>query len=225
MLPQRKSLRHFQRRPQLVIRSRRRRLRRAQHHVPGERVPLEHVIKRPSSFSAGTCHATSEPWARLVASNVCRTRRIVPASSMDAQARHHHLRRHPALPRRLPPPDPVETPAILSSETARMRALTGSLISIGTFIEFSVVGRAVPRPPRRAPFPARLGRCPSSSIRPLTPPATAKSPFGSAAGFPPPQIWLTHGPRRFPRQFPSRDRPAGSASPARPAGPASPRSR
>ena len=34
------------------------------------------------SFSSGTCHATSDPCARLVASSVWRIRRIVPARSM-----------------------------------------------------------------------------------------------------------------------------------------------
>ena len=40
--------------------------------------------KAASIFSSGTFHATSAPSAKFVASNVCRTRRIVPARNIAA---------------------------------------------------------------------------------------------------------------------------------------------
>ena len=48
------------------------------------------------SFSSGTFHATSAPSARLLATSVCRTRRMVPAASIAADALQHGLQRQPA---------------------------------------------------------------------------------------------------------------------------------
>ena len=50
----------------------------------------------PFSFSSGTFHATSAPSARLLATSVWRTRRMVPAASIAADALQHLLQRHPA---------------------------------------------------------------------------------------------------------------------------------
>jgi len=41
--------------------------------MPAERILLEHVVKRRLQPILGTLHATSDPWARFVASNVWRT--------------------------------------------------------------------------------------------------------------------------------------------------------
>src|SRR3984893_7295234 len=84
-----------------------------------------------SILSAGTFHATSAPSARLVASNVWRTRRIVPARNIVAI--RAITTSTSTLERRAISSNGSRTkPAILSSEMARIFALIGSLCSTGS---------------------------------------------------------------------------------------------
>ena len=87
--------------------------------------------KAASIFSGGTFQATSAPSARLVASKVCRTRRIVPARNI-AMIRLSTVSTGNPARSAISPNGSRTKPAILSSEMARMRALIGSLCSIGT---------------------------------------------------------------------------------------------
>src|SRR5206468_1789023 len=84
-----------------------------------------------SSRSAGTRHATSAPGARFVAMSVCRMRRMVPDASM-ARSRSSTVSRGRSASRAISPKGSTRKPAMRSSETARMRALIGSSISVGT---------------------------------------------------------------------------------------------
>ncbi len=80
--------------------------------------------------SCGTCQATSEPCARFVASKVCRTRRIVPASS---SARMRSITVSSGTPERraISANGSCWNPWSLSSETSRIATLTGSVSPSG----------------------------------------------------------------------------------------------
>ena len=84
-----------------------------------------------SILSAGTFQATSAPSAKLVASNVWRTRRIVPARNMAAICAI--TTSTSTLERRAISSNGSRTkPSILSSEIARIFALIESLCSTGS---------------------------------------------------------------------------------------------
>src|SRR5437667_5915029 len=85
--------------------------------------------KAVSISSSGTFHATSAPSARLVASSVCRTRRIVPAHNMAAM---RVITTSTSTPERraIASNGSRTKPSILSSEIARIFALIGSSCSI-----------------------------------------------------------------------------------------------
>src|SRR5215469_9700404 len=84
-------------------------------------------------LSGGTFHATKAPSARFVASNVCRTRRIVPARNMAAI---RDITTSTSTSERLAISSNGSRtkPSILSSEIARIRAFTESLCSIGSIL-------------------------------------------------------------------------------------------
>ncbi len=86
--------------------------------------------KAASRFSCGTCHATSAPCARLVASSVCRTRRIVPARSI---AWMRAITSDNSTPdrREISPSGSRWNPSSRSSDTARILALIGSVKVVG----------------------------------------------------------------------------------------------
>ena len=130
MMLQRKSVRHFQRRPKFVIRAGRDRVGRTQNDVAGKRIVLKHVIEGGSIFSGATFQATSAPSARLVASRVWRTRRIVPARNMAAMRAITTSLVRPER-RAISSNGSRTKPSILSSEIARILALIGSLCSTG----------------------------------------------------------------------------------------------
>src|SRR5208283_2553846 len=86
-----------------------------------------------SILSGGNFHATSAPSARLVASNVCRTRRIVPAFIIA-------LIRSSTRSSRTPDNVAISlngsrtNPWILSSEIARILELTASVCSVAIML-------------------------------------------------------------------------------------------
>ncbi len=88
-------------------------------------------VKASSSRSWGTCQATRAPGARLVASSVCRTRRMVPAASM-ARIRSSTVGSSTPERRAISAKGSATKPWIRSSETSRIRELTGSVTSTGT---------------------------------------------------------------------------------------------
>ena len=73
------------------------------------------------------------PGARLVAISVCRTRRIVCASSI-ARMRSCTVSALNSASRAISANGSGRKPAMRSSETARTRALVGSVISVGTTV-------------------------------------------------------------------------------------------
>src|SRR6266566_742905 len=87
--------------------------------------------KAASILVSGTFHATSAPSARLVASSVCRTRRIVLARSIATMRAITTSTSTPEC-RAISSKGWRAKPSILSSETARIFALIGSLCSTGS---------------------------------------------------------------------------------------------
>ena len=124
------TLRHFERGPEPIGRSRCLGVRRPDDHMTRKGVVADHRLERriqPVRRDA----AASAPGARLVAMSVCRIRRIVPAASM-ARSRSR------TCPTGTPDRSAISVngsrrkQAMRSSETVRIRALTESVISAGT---------------------------------------------------------------------------------------------
>ena len=119
--------------------------------------------KPASSLSSSIFQATSAPGARFVAISVCRMRRIVPAASIarsrsctygDVEVRHAR-----DLGERIE----REIRRSRSSDTARIRALIGSVISAGTAISSMTASICEERSmncsqPKRARWSARTVR-------------------------------------------------------------------
>ncbi len=81
--------------------------------------------------SFGTRHAMRAPGARFVAIRVWRIRRIVPAASI-ARSRSCTRLTSRSASRAISTNGSTRNPAMRSSETARIRAFVGSVISVGT---------------------------------------------------------------------------------------------
>ena len=128
---QRKTLRHFQRRPEFVFGAGRNGIGRAQDDVAGERIALRHPIEGRVDFFRrhfpGNERAIREIGGEQVSggrAGPCRratSRRSARARSRPAARRARAISANGSRTK----------PAILSSEIARMRALIGSLCSTG----------------------------------------------------------------------------------------------
>ena len=155
---QRKTVRHFQRRPELVFRTRRDRVGRTQHDMAGKRVALRHVIEGGVDF-----FRRHFPGDERAIGQVGREQRLAhPAHRAGAQHGGDPLaaRSRPAAPERsaISANGSRTKPAILSSEMARMRALTGSLCSTGRVSLGKVIRRRRRKKRRENGRPCRAGQ-------------------------------------------------------------------